>query len=120
MSTAEEIRASLAPIVDRLIKENPDLVRDFKTTFPTRESATQWVSHELGQVSKEITVVAERTRVAPDSPDPKAIDAYVEQVIAPALAASLKEIDTTSLTEDDIFEALNSALIQVSETQRAK
>ncbi len=120
MSTAEEIRASLAPIVDRLIQENPDLARDFKTTFPTRDSAAQWVSHELGQMSKEITVVADRSEVVQASPDAGKIDAYVEQVIAPALAASLKEIDTESLTEDDIYEALNSALAQISEAQGAK
>ncbi|HEY2576837.1 MAG TPA: hypothetical protein VGI74_11065 [Streptosporangiaceae bacterium] len=58
MSTAEEIRASLAPIVDRLIQKNPGLARDFQTKFPTRDSATQWVSYELSKLSKEIAVAA--------------------------------------------------------------
>jgi len=117
VSTAEEIRASLIPIVDRLIRENSSLAHGFRAKFPTRESATQWVSHELGQLSKEIAVVAESARVAPAGPDIAKINAYVEQVIAPALAAALEEIDTTGLNEDDVYEALSNALVQVSQTQ---
>jgi hypothetical protein len=118
VSTAEEIRASLAPIVDRLIKENPGLARDFKATFPTSDSAIQWVSHELGRLSKQITVAAQGSEAGSASPDAGKIDAYVEKVLAPALAASLEEIDTKSLTEDDIYEALNSALAQISQTAK--
>lgn len=120
MSTAEEIRASLAPIVDRLIRENPGLARDFKATFPTKDSASQWVSYGLEQLSKEIGVVAEEAQGAPESLDLAEIDEYVEKVIAPALEASLKEIDTESLTEGDIYEALSNALAQISEAQGAK
>jgi hypothetical protein len=58
VSTPEEIRASLAPIVDRLIQDNPGLARDFQAKFPTRDSATQWVSYELSKLSKEITAAA--------------------------------------------------------------
>lgn len=117
MSTAEEIRASLAPIVDRLIKENPDLARDFQARFPTKDSASQWVSHELGQLSKQITEVTVESRSPLASPGDGEIDAYVDKVIVPALAASLAEIDTTSLTEDDIYEALNNALEEISKVK---